>query len=88
MHTHEAPPNPLDFVPKSAWREVYQARWQQLLRVQKIEFVIEVIFFLALFGGFIYGAYAGGRLVGFGLVFGGVGLLLGAFLWLLSRKIR
>jgi hypothetical protein len=30
----------------------------------------------------------GGRIVGFGLTFVGVGLLLGAFLWLLSRNIR
>jgi len=88
MHSHETPPNPLDFVPKSIWREVYQGRWQRLGRVQKAEFVIEVIFFLALFGGFVYGAYSGGKLVGFGLAFGCVALLLGAFFWLLSRKIR
>ena len=87
MHSHETPPNPLHLVP-SVWREVYQGRWQELRRVQKIEFVIEVIFFLALFGRFLYGAYAGGRLVGFGLAFVAVGLLLGAFFWLLSRKIR
>jgi hypothetical protein len=88
MHGREVPPNPLDFVPKSVWREVYQGRWQQLPKVQQIEFVIEVIFFLALFGGSLYGAYAGGRLVGFGLTFAGAALLLAAFLWLLSRKIR
>ena len=88
MHSHEVPPNPLDVVPKSVWREVYQGRWQQLRRVQKIEFVTEVIFFLALFSAFVYGAYAGGRVVGFGLTFVGVALLLGAFFWLLSRKIR
>jgi hypothetical protein len=88
MHSHEVPPNPLDVVPKSVWREVYQGRWQQLRRVQKIEFAVEVIFYLVLFGAFVYGAYAGGRVVGFGLTFIGVGLLLGAFFWLLSRKIR
>jgi hypothetical protein len=88
MHSHETPPNPLDFVPKSVWREVYQGRWQQMHRVQKIEFAIEVMFFFTLFSGFLYGAYAGGKLLGFGLTFLGVGLMLGAFFWLLSRKIR
>ena len=70
------------------WREVYQGRWQQLATVQKIEFVVEVSFFLILLGGFLYGAYVGSRLVGFALSFVGVGVLLGAFFWLLSRKIR
>ena len=88
MQSHEPAPNPLDSMGKYVWREVSQGRWQQLRTVQKIEFVIEVIFFLALFGAFLYGAYSGGRLVGFGLAFVGVGFLLGAFFWLLGRKIR
>jgi hypothetical protein len=87
-HQHEPLPNPLAVNGKYVWREVYQGRWQQLRTVHKIEFLIEVIFFLALFGGFLYGAYAGGKLVNFGLAFVSVGLLLGAFFWLLRRKIR
>ena len=88
MQSHEPAPNPLNSMGKYVWREVYQGRWQQLRTVQKIEFVSEVIFILALFGGSLYGAYAGGKLASFGLAFVGVGLLLGAFFWLLSRKIR
>jgi hypothetical protein len=45
-------------VPKNVWREVYQGRSQKLCRV----FVIEVTFFLVLFGAFAFGA--GGRVVG------------------------
>lgn len=85
---HEPLPNPVAVNGMYVWREVYQGRWQKLRAVQKIEFLIEVIFFLALFSGFVYSAYAGGRFLGFGMSFLGVGLMLGAFFWLLSRKIR
>jgi VIT1/CCC1 family predicted Fe2+/Mn2+ transporter len=82
-------PNLFDNLPKNVWREVYRGRWGELRRVQKAEFVVEIVFFALFLGGFAYNAYIqDGHWLSLVLSFGVVWLILGAFFFLLTRFVR
>ena len=82
-------PNLFDFFPKNVWREVYRGRWAELRRIQKAEFIVEVVFFLLFIGSFASNSYLHeGNVLGLVLSFGVVWLVLGAFFLLLARFVR
>src|SRR5438132_14403308 len=84
----EREPNLFDYVPKNVWREVYRGGWAELKTVQKVEFVVEIIFFSLLIASFAYSSYLReGNVLGLILAFGLVWLLLGAFFLLLIRFV-
>lgn len=86
---HNPEPDLFPKVAKNVWREVYQGRWAELARIQKAEFIVEVLFFGLFTCGFSYFAYVrGGNWLGLIVTFGGVGAILGAFFFLLTRFIR
>jgi hypothetical protein len=85
----EREPNLLNFVPKNMWREVYQGRWNGLRKVQKAEFIVEVVFCGLFFGGLSYfGLVREGGFVAFVISFTVVGAVLAVFFWLLARSIK
>ena len=85
----EHEPNLFDYVPKNVWREVYRGRWGELKTVQKVEFVVEIVFLSLFTATFVYSSYLReGNMLGLILAFGLVWLLLGAFFFLLTRFVR
>jgi hypothetical protein len=89
MRKDETSPNLFNFAPINTWREFYRGRWDKLTKVQRIEFLIEIVFFTLFFGGVIYAAYfRNGHFIGLILAFGTVGAVLGGFFFLLTRDIR
>ena len=82
-------PNLFDFVPKNIWSEVYHGRWSELRRIQQLEFIVEILFLAVFIGGFAYSAYiSNGDFAGLILAFGGVGIILLGYFFLLTRYIR
>ncbi len=89
MPKNDRIPNLFAFAPISTWREVYHGRWDKLRTVQRIEFVVELAFFILFFGVIVCAAYLhNANFVGLVLAFGVVGALLGGFFLLLTRSIR
>jgi hypothetical protein len=85
----DSEPDLLNFPEKSVWREVYQGRWRELQRVQKAEFLIEVLFGLAITGGLAYVLYfREGSISGETIAFGVVIAILVAFFFVLRLFIR
>ncbi|HWR15623.1 MAG TPA: hypothetical protein VN577_12395 [Terriglobales bacterium] len=74
-------------VARGVWREVYNGRWADLRRVQKAEFVIEVVFGLVLCGWLLYFGFVG-SVTGTLLVWGAVLIVLLSFFFVLTRFIR
>ena len=83
----EQGPQLLGVARKNVWREVYQGRWTELPRVQKAEFIVEVVFCLLFCGGFLYLGFLQ-NVLGFLLVFASIGTVLALFFFLLTRSIR
>jgi hypothetical protein len=89
MHNEEPPPHLFGSTALNVWREVYRGRWSKLGRIQRVEFVVEVVFFVSFFAAIMYSAYIRpGNLAGLALAFATVGAVLGIFFFLLTRSIR
>ena len=89
MHHEQRDPELFPSAPLSVWREVYNGRWGQLRRIQRVEFIVEVIFFFSFAGVCIYGGYVErGSLMPFVIGFLLVGLGLVTFFCLLTRSIH
>ncbi len=71
----------------NVWREAYNGRWADLRIVQKIEFVIEVIFGLVFCGWLLYFGLIG-SVTGTLVVWGVVLMVLLSFFFVLTRFIR
>jgi hypothetical protein len=84
---HESEPNLFDFIPKNVWREVYRGRWAELRTVQKVEFIVEIVFWSLFIGSFAYSSYRGGHVLGLILAFGVVWVVLGGFFFLMTRYL-
>jgi hypothetical protein len=85
----EPAPNPLDFVPKNVWRELYQGRWQELTRLQKSKLAVEALFWSLFVVGLGYFNYVRpGHSLTLVLVYAAVAGILLAFFWTLTRFIR
>lgn len=83
----ENEPRLVNRVAVNVWREVYNGRWADLRIVQKAEFVIEIIFGLALCGWLLYFGFVG-NFTGTLLVWGTVLMILLSFFFVLTRFIR
>ena len=87
-HQSNEEPNLLGPVPKNVWREVYQGRWTELSRVQKVEFVVEVVFCAVFSSAVILGYLYNHNAAGFLVIFTVIGITLALFFFLLTRSIR
>ena len=60
----------------------YRGRWAELRTVQKVEFIVEIVFWSLFIGSFAYSSYRGGHVLGLILAFGVVWVVLGGVLLL------
>jgi hypothetical protein len=61
--------------------------WAELRTVQKVEFIVEIVFWSLFIGSFAYSSYRGGHVLGLILAFGVVWVVLGWFFFLMTRYL-